>query len=86
LSASKDIAKKAVIVETPYAMAASRLQFIDILEFPTQLKITYENVEDQISLFVRLRFEKAYEGHTKEEDSERCFMASPVIHPQKRSK
>jgi len=52
LSASKDIAKKAIIVETPYAMAASWLQFIDILEFPTQLQIAYENIEDQMSIFI----------------------------------
>jgi len=70
LCTSKDIANETIIVETPYAMATSRLQFIDILEFPAELEIAYKNAENQMSLFVWLGFKKSYEGQAKEEDSE----------------
>jgi hypothetical protein len=70
LSASKDIAKEAIIVETPNAMASGRLQFINILQFPAELEISYENAEDKLSLVIRLGFKKTYESQTKEKDGE----------------
>jgi hypothetical protein len=56
------IRKKAIIVQTPYTVATSGFEFINVLKAPAKLHIANEHNEDQVTFFFDTRLEKSYQG------------------------
>jgi hypothetical protein len=66
LTTAEDVWEKAVIIQPPNAMAASGLEPIDVLKFPTKSQITQEYRQNYIAFFFELRLQESDKHQTKQ--------------------
>jgi hypothetical protein len=66
LTTAEYVWEKTVIIQPPDAMAASGLEPIDVLKFPTKFQITQEYRQNYIAFFFGFRLQESNKRQTKQ--------------------